>query len=81
MALDAPTAGRVLLQGRDLQALPARELREARPDFQMVFQDPYGSLAPRQTVAPIVAEPAAAPGGSPRADQRRRAQRRRFEYQ
>jgi peptide/nickel transport system ATP-binding protein len=57
MALEAPTAGSVRLLGRDLNALPATELRAARRDFQMVFQDPYGSLDPRQRVARIVAEP------------------------
>ena len=57
MALEAPTAGRVRALGRDLNALPATELRAARRDFQMVFQDPYGSLDPRQRVARIVAEP------------------------
>jgi ABC-type oligopeptide transport system ATPase subunit len=57
MALEAPTSGTVTLLGRDLHALPAAELRAARRDFQMVFQDPYGSLDPRQTVARIVAEP------------------------
>ena len=57
MALEAPTSGRVRLLGRDLNALPATELRRARRDFQMVFQDPYGSLDPRQRVARIVAEP------------------------
>ena len=57
MALEAPTHGRVLLLGRDLHALPARDLRAARRDFQMVFQDPYGSLDPRQRVGRIVAEP------------------------
>ncbi|MEY4712826.1 MAG: hypothetical protein RIS88_2276 [Pseudomonadota bacterium] len=70
MALDTPTAGRVLMQGRDLHALPPGELREARRDFQMVFQDPYGSLDPRQTVARIVAEPLQAQGQSTRAQQR-----------
>jgi peptide/nickel transport system ATP-binding protein len=57
MALEAPTEGRVTLLGRDLHALPATELRAARRDFQMVFQDPYGSLDPRQRVGRIVAEP------------------------
>ena len=57
MALEAPTAGHVRLQGRDLNALPAPALRAARVDFQMVFQDPYGSLDPRQSVGRIVAEP------------------------
>ena len=57
MALEAPTAGSVSLLGRDLHALRPAELRAARRDFQMVFQDPYGSLDPRQPVARIVAEP------------------------
>jgi peptide/nickel transport system ATP-binding protein len=57
MALDVPDAGRVEWQGRDLHRLPAAELRAARAGFQMVFQDPYSSLDPRQTVERIVAEP------------------------
>ena len=57
MALDVPTSGSVELLGRDLNRLPRDELRAARRDIQMVFQDPYGSLDPRQTVARIVAEP------------------------
>ncbi len=57
MALEAPTQGQVLMAGRDLQALGAAELRAARADFQMVFQDPFGSLDPRQNVAQIVTEP------------------------
>lgn len=73
MALDPPTAGRVWMQGRDLHALTPQELREARRDFQMVFQDPYGSLDPRQTVARIVAEPLQAQGEHTRAQQRARA--------
>ena len=57
MALDRPSAGQVLWRGQDLHALPSAQLRAARADFQMVFQDPYGSLDPRQTVARIVTEP------------------------
>jgi ABC-type microcin C transport system duplicated ATPase subunit YejF len=60
MALDVPTSGSVMLLGQDLNALPPQALRAARRDFQMVFQDPYGSLDPRQKVARIVAEPLAA---------------------
>jgi peptide/nickel transport system ATP-binding protein len=72
MALDAPTSGSVKLLGRDLHALPREELRAARRDFQMVFQDPYGSLDPRQTIARIISEPLAAQGAS-RDEQRERA--------
>src|SRR5690348_6624180 len=57
MALERPTSGSVSLQGRDLNRISTEELRRARRDFQMVFQDPYGSLDPRQTIARIVAEP------------------------
>jgi peptide/nickel transport system ATP-binding protein len=73
MALDRPTSGRVFLLGKELHALPREELRRARRDFQMVFQDPYGSLDPRQTVERIVTEPLAAQGGASREDMRRRA--------
>jgi peptide/nickel transport system ATP-binding protein len=57
MALERPSEGSVRLLGRDLNALSHTELRDARRDFQMVFQDPYGSLDPRQRVGRIVAEP------------------------
>ena len=73
MALDAPTSGTVELLGRNLHQLPAEELRQARRDFQMVFQDPYGSLDPRQTVERIVTEPLQAQGQTTRAEQREQA--------
>ena len=73
MALDRPTSGRVQLLGQDLHALDHEQLRLARRDFQMVFQDPYGSLDPRQNVARIVAEPLAAIGQTSRLEQRERA--------
>ena len=57
MALEVPSAGHVRIEGRDLHALAPGALRAARRDFQMVFQDPYGSLDPRQRVATLVAEP------------------------
>ncbi len=57
MALERPTAGAVRLEGRSLYELPHRELRAMRAHIQMIFQDPYGSLDPRQKIARIVAEP------------------------
>ena len=59
MALERPDLGRVSLLGQNLHKLEAQALRALRPQFQMVFQDPFGSLDPRQTVARIVAEPLA----------------------
>ena len=73
MALEAPSAGQVLMNGRDLQRLSASELRRARANFQMVFQDPFGSLDPRQTVERIVTEPLLAQGPVSAAERRARA--------
>lgn len=73
MALDTPSAGSVELLGRDLHRLPAHELRAARRDVQMVFQDPYGSLDPRQTVERIVTEPLQVTGRASRAELREQA--------
>jgi peptide/nickel transport system ATP-binding protein len=72
LALDRPDSGAVRLEGRSLFDLPRRELRAARAHMQMVFQDPYGSLDPRQRVEKIVAEPLAALGGTDRPERRAR---------
>ena len=42
--------GKVVLGGRDITGLKGRQLRESRKDFQMIFQDPYGSLNPKMTI-------------------------------
>ena len=72
LALDRPDSGAVRLEGRSLFDLPRRELRAMRAHMQMVFQDPYGSLDPRQRVEKIVAEPLAALGGATGAERRAR---------
>ena len=48
--------GAIRFEGRDLQIMPKRDLRTLRRDMQIVFQDPFGSLSPRMSVAEIVAE-------------------------
>jgi peptide/nickel transport system ATP-binding protein len=57
MALDTPTEGQVVFQGVDVHQTHGPALRQLRSGFQMVFQDPYGSLDPRQKVLAIVTEP------------------------
>ena len=57
LRLEEPTAGVVRFQGEDLLALPPAELRQRRKHFQVVFQDPYGSLNPRMRVHSILSEP------------------------
>jgi peptide/nickel transport system ATP-binding protein len=73
MALEAPSSGSVMFQGRDLHRLGRDELRAARRHFQMVFQDPYSSLDPRMTVARTVAEPLEQLEHLPSAERRERA--------
>ena len=57
LRLIEPTAGRVVFQGRDLATMPRPELRQIRRDLQIIFQDPYSSLNPRQTVGQCSTEP------------------------
>ncbi len=57
MALDRPDKGVIETVGKDPFALADLDLRRHRRNFQMVFQDPFGSLNPRHTVGRIVAEP------------------------
>jgi oligopeptide/dipeptide ABC transporter ATP-binding protein len=52
--LETPTAGRISFEGQDLARLRGRALRTVRRDIQMIFQDPYASLNPRQTVGRII---------------------------
>ena len=48
--------GAIVFLGHDLQGLKFREMRPFRRDMQIVFQDPYGSLSPRMSIADIIAE-------------------------
>jgi oligopeptide/dipeptide ABC transporter ATP-binding protein len=57
-----PTSGRIVFDGVDLASLGAAELREARRHFQIVFQDPFASLSPRERILDIVGEPLQAHG-------------------
>ena len=52
-----PTAGTISFEGREISSLSRRELQPIRREIQMVFQDPYESLNPRQTVGSILEEP------------------------
>ncbi|MCC5795123.1 MAG: ABC transporter ATP-binding protein [Chromatiales bacterium] len=57
LRLVEPAAGRVQFDGRELTALDRTQLKAARRDLQLVFQDPLAALDPRMTVRDIVAEP------------------------
>ena len=51
------TAGRVLLEGKDLVKMKREELRRMRRHMQLIFQDPFASLDPRMTAGDIIGEP------------------------
>lgn len=51
-----PTDGSVTFDDRDITSIPKREMRTLRRDMQMIFQDPYASLNPRQPVLDIIAD-------------------------
>jgi oligopeptide/dipeptide ABC transporter ATP-binding protein len=57
LRLIEPTSGTVRFDGRDLLTLSPEDLRRARRDLQIVFQDPYASLNPRMSVRAILEEP------------------------
>ena len=57
VALEKPTEGRILYEGKDLTDLPDREMKKLRTQIQMVFQDPYSSLNPRKRIIDIIAAP------------------------
>jgi peptide/nickel transport system ATP-binding protein len=57
LRLYKPTEGRILFEGEDIATFPEKRMRSLRRRMQMVFQDPYSSLNPRQNVGNIVGEP------------------------
>ncbi len=74
LRLHEPTRGEVLLDGRDLGSLNARELLAMRRRIQIVFQNPYASLNPRFTIGQTLVEPMAIHGiGASLAEREQRA--------
>ncbi|HKT21105.1 MAG TPA: ABC transporter ATP-binding protein [Nitrososphaerales archaeon] len=59
MRLTRPTSGSIFFEGADIASLDGRSLRPYRRKMQMVFQDPYASLDPRQNVRSAITEPIA----------------------
>ncbi|HWI51979.1 MAG TPA: dipeptide ABC transporter ATP-binding protein [Symbiobacteriaceae bacterium] len=57
LRLIEPTAGQAIFEGKDIYSLNREDLRKARREMQIIFQDPYSSLNPRMTVGEIIGEP------------------------
>jgi peptide/nickel transport system ATP-binding protein len=62
------TDGKVIFNGQDLSKLSRRQLRNLRPQIQIIFQDPYSSLSPRLTVGAIIGEAVSAHKIVPRSE-------------
>jgi peptide/nickel transport system ATP-binding protein len=60
-----PTAGKIVFDGRDITHLGPKAMKPLRQDLQIIFQDPYASLNPRQTVGAIVGMPIEVSGAKP----------------
>ena len=71
MRLIDPTAGQVIFDGSDITTMDQTELRSYRKRFQIIFQDPYGSLNPRKTIETTIMEPMEVHGIGEGYDQRR----------
>ncbi|MFY0761573.1 dipeptide ABC transporter ATP-binding protein [Metabacillus dongyingensis] len=54
--LDEPTGGQIIFNGRDLSSLNGADMRKARLDLQIIFQDPYSSLNPRKRIGDLLTE-------------------------
>ena len=65
LRLHEPTAGEVIFDGRDILKLSPEEMQAQRKEMQLIFQDPYASLNPRQTVEQIIGLPLTLHGTSP----------------
>src|SRR5215471_5763625 len=74
LRLIEPTSGEVIVDGRDVVKFSAAEMRRARRDMQIVFQDPYSSLDPRMRAFAIVEEPLVIHGQGSKAERRRRVE-------
>ncbi len=57
LRLHEPTSGSVKFEGKEITTLSQNEMRKMRSQMQIIFQDPYASLDPRNTISQIIAEP------------------------
>lgn len=57
LKLIEPTSGQIIFDGQDITSYSPRKMRKLRTDIQMIFQDPFSSLDPRQSVMQLISEP------------------------
>lgn len=69
LQINKPTEGKILYEGQDLITMDRSHLKDCRRDIQMIFQDPFGSLDPRQKAFSIIREVLVEEGGYHGADE------------
>jgi oligopeptide/dipeptide ABC transporter ATP-binding protein len=79
MGLEEATEGSILFEGIDITHATNRQRKKIRQRIQMIFQDPYESLNPTQTIEEIVTEPLVVHGLTPQSEERRERVRRALE--
>ena len=57
LKLHQPTGGQIIFNGKDITNYTPKQMREIRKEMQIIFQDPYSSLPPRDTVGGLLSEP------------------------
>ena len=57
LKLTEPTSGNIIFEGRDITGLKPAAMRPLRAQMQIIFQDPYSALNPRQTIGKIISAP------------------------
>ena len=57
LKLIEPTDGKILFDGRDITHYSRHKMRSLRTEMQMIFQDPFSSLDPRQSIMQLISEP------------------------
>ncbi|MCX5278888.1 ABC transporter ATP-binding protein [Streptomyces sp. NPDC060011] len=67
-----PTGGRITYRGQDISHASRKQLAPVRSEIQMIFQDPYSSLNPRQTVGKIISGPMEVNGINPKGGREKR---------
>jgi len=79
MGLEEATEGEIIFNGKDITHVDNKERKEIRQRIQMVFQDPYESLNPTQTIEEIVMEPLVVHGIAPDKEERKQRVRQALE--
>ena len=68
LKLHQPTGGQIIFNGQDITNFTPKQMRDIRKEMQIIFQDPYSSLPPRDTVGGLLSEPVQVHGIVPKAE-------------